>query len=135
MPGDTNQVHDVFLRDRQQETTKRASVSSEGNQGNGISGRGYAGNGFFQSSAVATNGRLVAFSSNATNLIANDNNGVVSDVFVRDLGTKGVGDAIRGQAGKLLGIIAALAMAISIAYWLIVRGLIDPKPPIPKPPR
>ena len=55
-----------------QETT-RVSVASDGTQGNGISTR----------TAISTDGRYVAFSSTATNLVADDTNGE-SDVFVHD---------------------------------------------------
>jgi Tol biopolymer transport system component len=56
--------------------TVRVSVSSAGVQGNDVS----------FSAAVSADGRYVAFSSAAGNLVAGDTNGVV-DVFVRDLGT------------------------------------------------
>jgi Tol biopolymer transport system component len=72
--GDTNGVNDAFLRDRLASTTRRVSVSSTGVQGNGISA----------ASAVASDGRFVAFGSLATNLVPGDTNGV-SDVFVRRL--------------------------------------------------
>src|SRR5213595_159425 len=73
VPGDTNGVADVFVHDRQTGTTKRVSVNSAGTQGNGGSG----------SPAISADGRFVAFSSYATNLVPGDTNGVV-DVFVHD---------------------------------------------------
>ena len=36
--GDTNNVPDVFLFDRQTHTTERISVASDGTEGNGMSG-------------------------------------------------------------------------------------------------
>ncbi|MGH9193522.1 MAG: hypothetical protein ACRDZ0_13745 [Acidimicrobiales bacterium] len=74
VPGDTNQQHDVFVRDRQAGTTQRVSVSSAAAQGNGSSTR----------ADISTDGRFVVFASTATNLIAADANGT-DDVFVRDL--------------------------------------------------
>ena len=72
VPGDTNSVDDVFVRDRQTGTTERVSVDSAGNQGNaGSSGVGISGD-----------GRFVAFTSSATNLVPGDTNSV-ADVFVR----------------------------------------------------
>ena len=72
MPGDTNSVADVFVRDRQTGTTERVSVDSAGNQGNaGSSGVGISGD-----------GRFVVFTSSATNLVPGDTNSV-ADVFVR----------------------------------------------------
>src|SRR5256885_11088533 len=39
VPGDTNGVRDVFVRDRWAGTTSRVSVSNAGAQGNDLSGR------------------------------------------------------------------------------------------------
>ena len=78
VPGDTNGVADVFVRDLQSLTTERASVATDGHQGD------------FDSRApvLSADGRYVAFASEATNLVAGDTN-LCSDVFVRDrqLGT------------------------------------------------
>lgn len=73
VPGDSNAVADVFVRDRQDGRTERASLSSNSQQGNA---RSYG-------SSISANGRFVAFHSRATNLVANDTNGT-ADVFVRD---------------------------------------------------
>ena len=74
VPGDTNGLEDIFLRDRRNGTTVLASVSSSGAQANG----------FCYSPSVSDDGRYVAFTSSATNLVPGDTNGVW-DVFVRDL--------------------------------------------------
>jgi len=71
--GDTNGALDVFVRDRLTRTTERVSLSSGGQQANAGSG----------DPAVSADGRFVAFSSAASNLVANDTNNQ-SDVFVRD---------------------------------------------------
>ena len=71
--GDTNCSSDVFVRDRQANTTTGVSIDSSGNQGQG---RSYA-------PAISADGRYVAFVSDASNLVDDDTNGV-SDVFVRD---------------------------------------------------
>jgi Tol biopolymer transport system component len=73
VPGDTNGVTDVFVRDMQERTTTRVSVRSNGRQGNG--GSGYA--------SISATGRFVVFFSEATNLVKGDDNGK-SDVFVHD---------------------------------------------------
>ncbi|MBC7334918.1 MAG: PD40 domain-containing protein, partial [Clostridia bacterium] len=73
VPGDTNAVSDVFVRDRWLGTTERVSVASDGTEGNGAS----------SSPAISADGRYVAFSSEASNLVAGDTNGQ-SDVFVHD---------------------------------------------------
>ncbi|MEW6267841.1 MAG: hypothetical protein AB1689_00920 [Thermodesulfobacteriota bacterium] len=71
--GDTNGRSDVFVHDRSTGKTRRVSVSSTGEQGDDWSG--YA--------AISGNGRFVAFTSAASNLVADDTNGK-EDVFVRD---------------------------------------------------
>ncbi len=78
VPGDTNAHHDVFVRDRKLGTTRRVSVSSNGHQANGTSG----------ALAISEDGRFIAFSSFASNLVHRDTN-LLIDVFVRDrrLGT------------------------------------------------
>src|SRR5438445_5767616 len=71
--GDTNGALDVFVRDRASGRTERVSVSSKGKQGDsGSSGP-----------AMSGDGRFVAFSSGASNLVADDTNGR-SDIFVHD---------------------------------------------------
>jgi len=72
VPGDTNGVADVFLRDLSAGTTVRASVAADGGQGNDGS---YGG-------VVTRDGRYVAFASAATNLVPGDTNGV-TDAFLR----------------------------------------------------
>jgi Tol biopolymer transport system component len=75
--GDTNKVFDIFVHDRVTGKTQRVSVSSAGGQSNAESGGG---------ASFSTDGRYVAFSSLATNLVANDRNDI-TDVFIRDLRT------------------------------------------------
>ena len=74
VPGDTNGLSDVFVRDRLAGTTRRVSVGPGGRQANGESGN---------LPAISADGRFVAFGSFATNLITRDTNNV-GDVFVRD---------------------------------------------------
>ena len=71
VPGDTNGVWDIFVYDRQAGTTERANVDSAGAQANGLSER----------AAISADGGVVAFDSNATNLVATDTNGI-GGVFV-----------------------------------------------------
>src|SRR5947207_3356318 len=74
---DNGKFVDVFLRDRTNGVTTLVSVNQTGVGG---------GNGNSVSPAISTNGRYVVFESEASNLVANDTNGV-SDVFLRDLQT------------------------------------------------
>ncbi len=71
--GDTNDVIDVFVHDRDTGTTERVSIATVGTQANDES----------FSPAISSTGRFVAFRSDATNLVANDTNNN-SDIFVRD---------------------------------------------------
>ncbi len=71
--GDTNASWDIFAHDRQSGTTERVSVSAGGVQANSDS----------EHPSISTDGRFVAFTSAASNLVAGDTNGT-RDVFVRD---------------------------------------------------
>lgn len=73
VPGDGNGVADVFLRDRKLGLTARVSVASNGGEADGPSG----------APVVSADGRVVAFDSLATDLVAGDGNGR-RDVFVHD---------------------------------------------------
>jgi Tol biopolymer transport system component len=74
VPRDTNGTTDVFVRDRQAATTERVSVSSNEEQANNSS----------SGAALSADGRLVAFSSAATNLIPGDVDDAALDVYLRD---------------------------------------------------
>ena len=71
VPGDSNGVEDVFVRDRATDTLERVSVRSNGTQANGVSTR----------PALNATGNFVAFDSSASNLVSGDTNGEL-DVFV-----------------------------------------------------
>ena len=74
--GDTNGVADIFLLDRTLGTLRRVSVGAGGVQANGSS----------SFPAVSDDGQVVAFPSDATNLVAGDSN-AASDVFVHVVAT------------------------------------------------
>ena len=69
--GDTNDTYDVFLCDR---NTGEVTLVSRGSVANGPS----------LSPAISEDGRYVAFSSIASNLVDGDTNGPVLDVFLYD---------------------------------------------------
>ncbi len=73
VPGDTNWIADVFVHDRESGVTERVSTSSAGVQGDGLS--------YYPS--MSADGRYIAFSSEASNLVTGDTNGA-ADVFVHD---------------------------------------------------
>jgi len=79
VPGDTNQSADVFVRDRVLGTTERVSVSSSGREADGNNGL----LNLMGGPSISADGRFVAFSSEATNLVSGDRN-KNPDVFVRD---------------------------------------------------
>jgi Tol biopolymer transport system component len=71
--GDGNAAADVFVFDRKTGSMRRASVASDGTPSDGNS----------YDPAVSNNGNVVAFYSDATNLVASDTNGGY-DVFLHD---------------------------------------------------
>src|ERR687892_5749 len=77
VPGDTNDSEDVFVRDRATGQTTRVSVASNGAQADDWS---------FPTPSISADGRFVAFTSFATNLVPGDTNGI-DDVFVHDRAT------------------------------------------------
>jgi Tol biopolymer transport system component len=72
--SDGNTVSDIFVHDRQTDTTERVSVGTSGMEGNASAS---------DRPSISADGRFVAFMSDATNLVADDDN-LVSDIFVRD---------------------------------------------------
>lgn len=73
--NDGNGFVDVFLYDRDADTTSLISVGSDGSPSN---------NTFSGIADISANGRYIAFTSTASNLVADDTNGTIADVFVRD---------------------------------------------------
>ena len=76
VPGDTNGVEDIFVRDRLLGVTERVSVGSGGEQANGPSA----------CCTISGDGRFVAFASVASNLVPGDLNGSCG-AFVHDRAT------------------------------------------------
>ncbi|MEG4072113.1 calcium-binding protein [Microcoleus sp. Pol14C2] len=78
VPGDTNNRKDIFVRDTLANTTTLVSVSSSGDRAIGFD--------FFPGSrapSISPDGRFVAFSSDAINLVPGDTN-YYEDIFMRD---------------------------------------------------
>jgi len=74
VPGDNNGSSDIFLRDLVAGTTVLVSANTNGLAPNGAS----------RSPVMTPDARFVAFVSEASDLVANDTNGV-ADIFVRDI--------------------------------------------------
>lgn len=83
---DTNGYFDVFVHDRQTGETNRVSVASDGTQANGFSGI------YLTEAALAADGSVAAFGSDASNLVDGDANGTC-DVFAHVLS----GGAVPGR--------------------------------------
>ncbi len=93
VPGDTNNKEDIFVRDLSTNTTIRVSISDAGNEGNGLS----------YHPSISADGRFVAFSSDAANLVPGDTNS--RDIFVAHLtnapgGINNSPNAINGTPGN-----------------------------------
>jgi Tol biopolymer transport system component len=71
---DANNLADVFVSDRAKNQTTRVSLGTNGAQANGPSGTD-------SPPALSADGQIVAYSSSATNLVADDTNSA-EDVFV-----------------------------------------------------
>ncbi len=72
--GDMNGQQDIYRRDLLTNTTELASKAMSGNAGNGIA----------VAPAISGDGRFVAWSTNASNIVSGDTNGTW-DVFLRDM--------------------------------------------------
>jgi hypothetical protein len=81
--GDSNTFQDIFVRDRQTNTTARVSMAPSGAGGPGS----VQANGQSLDAEISADGRFVVFSSDATNLVGNDTN-ALRDVFVVDIQTR-----------------------------------------------
>jgi Tol biopolymer transport system component len=77
VPKDANETNDVFVRSPDGGPVELISVISSGSQA------GHSGNGPSAGPAISADGCLVAFYSDASNLVSGDTNGF-RDVFVRD---------------------------------------------------
>jgi Tol biopolymer transport system component len=104
VPSDTNGAVDIFVYDRGLDTTERVDVSSAGLEANGGA----------HLATISGDGRLVAFASDASNLVAGDANGV-TDVFVHDRLTKTTGRVSVSSRGRE-------ANAASGNAWISANG-------------
>ncbi len=78
VPGDTNGIQDVFVRNRALATIERVSIDTSGVQGNARSAW----------PSISGDGRYVAFESDADNLVVGDTNNN-TDIFLRDRNATG----------------------------------------------
>ena len=124
VPNDFNMTNDVFVRDRKLNTVERVSVASDGTEGNS--------NSF--GTAISRDGRYVAFTSHASNLVDNDSNGT-SDAFVHDRVTGETSLVSVGLSGESGDSPTAFGLDISadgryVAFASLADNLTnDPKSP------
>jgi Tol biopolymer transport system component len=86
--ADRNRARDVFVRDRLEGSTRRISVGASGLAANNTS----------LDPTISADGRVAAFASHATNLVAGvDANSVGADVYLARLDT---GEVSRGSVGS-----------------------------------
>lgn len=92
VPGDTNGVADVFVRDRLTGTTVRASLGHQGQQ---------ADNHNDSHIAISDDGRFVAFVSKASNLVPQSLAWSEENIFLRDIlaGTTEIVSYVPGASG------------------------------------
>ncbi|HSX43192.1 MAG TPA: hypothetical protein VLF59_03840 [Candidatus Saccharimonadales bacterium] len=80
--GDTNSQQDIFVRDTKLSTTTLLSKADSGTAANGDSTR----------PSINCDGSMIAFSSQATNLVSSDTNGVDDDFLVNRVGGNSIKD-------------------------------------------
>jgi Tol biopolymer transport system component len=132
VPGDTNRTADIYVHDLKLHRTTRVSVSSAEKQSNGESLGGLT---------ISADGRFVAFTSLASNLVPRDANDI-TDVFLRDMRTgtttlvsRGIGGVQGDDASAVGGAGAGLeltngARVLAFSSWAanFVPGDTNDKP-------
>jgi WD40 repeat protein len=119
---DTNDTGDIFVHDRLTGRTERVSVDSAGAQANFDS----------MDPAISADGRFVAFTSFASNLVPGDTNGsdgiCMGEVFVHDRQT-GITERVSidstGQPGNGSSVLPAIsADGRFVAFWSSANNLV-----------
>jgi len=116
--GDTNGSSDVFVYNMQTGKTERVSISSDGTQGDS--------NSMYQS--ISGDGRYIAFSSTATNLVTGDTNEGF-DVFVHDRITgitRKISVASDGTQGNSMSAFPSISTeGKSVSYASVSNNLVE----------
>ncbi len=116
---------DIFVRDVQDGTTRLVSVSSSGAPGNSTS----------QDPFISGNGRYVAFTSFASNLVQGDGN-ATSDAFVHDLETSKtylVSMTPNGSSGTSFQMQSISLMMAGTSLFPLLPAIWLPTTPMEKP--
>ena len=117
VPGDTNQSWDIFVRDRETGETRRVSLAADGAQANNSS----------DIPAISADGRFIAFSSSAGNLVGSDTN-FTWDIFSYDQETGAI-QILSTAASRLAGDSPSYSPAISgggahVTFWSNADNLV-----------
>ncbi|NJD57898.1 MAG: hypothetical protein FIA98_00660 [Anaerolineae bacterium] len=115
VPGDSNHAWDIFVHDRNKRETERVSVASDGSQADAGS----------YGVSISADGRYVLYGSNATNLVADDTNGVM-DTFLYDRQTgktERISIATDGTQGDdSSGLMLIAPVGIDFAYGTVLSS-------------
>jgi Tol biopolymer transport system component len=116
--GDKNRSYDVFVHDRPTGTTERVSIDSSGAEGHGNS----------KGPSISSDGRFVAFFSDASNLVSGDTNGFL-DVFVHDRQTGTTErvsvDSVGSEGNSDSDTPWISADGMIVAFWSLASNLVS----------
>ena len=116
--GDTNRKQDIFVHDRETGETRRVSLSSGGTEGDRDG----------ETPVISAQGRFVAFTSEARNLVAGDTNRK-ADVFVHDRQTGETTRVSVGNDGRQAnggsGAPSISASGRFVAFESVASGLVE----------
>jgi Tol biopolymer transport system component len=127
VPGDTNGASDIFVRDLVNGVTFLISANTNGVGGNGAS----------HNAVMTPDGDYVAFSSLASDLVADDTNGI-PDIFLRDLHAKTTKLISAGALSPPLNISTLVSQSETpaittdgryVAFFSTAIGLVPSAPP------
>jgi von Willebrand factor type D domain/WD40-like Beta Propeller Repeat len=116
VPNDTNDLTDIFLKDRVSRALTRINTLQDGTEANNGS----------VNAKISADGRYVVFESYASNLVANDaNNGI--DVFIKDIVTGkieriDVNDLFQGDVGSYTPSMSADGKFITFITWASITS-------------
>ena len=127
--GDTNGTSDVFVHDNVTDITERVSTTPANLESGGVSTQ----------PSISDDGRFVAFTTTATDLVADGNDGTNTDVFVKDRTTGNVSlVSVRdGEGGADQPINEPASDPVisgdgnSVAFQISATRLIPDGPPLP----
>ncbi len=112
VPDDTNDIYEVFVHNTQTGITSRVAVDNAGNEGNHWSSRHTFGG----------NGRYIAFTSLADNLVPGDTNETL-DIFIRDLQQNTTTRVSVDSNGNQLDVISQVPVMSPDGRYVAFRGV------------